>query len=189
MTFTQFLTFFLVGIGLCFDTFAVSVSFGILKKEIQFKQATFVASVLALVQTLFPVVGWLIGLSLKDLISNVDHWLAFGLLAIIGGRMIFEGIRKEEEKKAFDPTKILVLLGIGVATSIDALVVGLSFGFLNTAIVAPAVIIGGVTFLAAMLGMLFGKNIPGKTSHRSLILGGIILILIGGKILAEHLMG
>jgi manganese efflux pump family protein len=69
------------------------------------------------------------------------------------------------------------------------LVVGLSFGFLNTAIVAPAIIIGGVTFLAAMLGMLFGKNIPGKTSHRSLILGGIILILIGGKILAEHLMG
>jgi putative Mn2+ efflux pump MntP len=189
MTFTQFLTFLLVGIGLCFDTFAVSVSFGILKKEIQFRQATFIASVLALVQTLFPVAGWLIGLSLKNLIAGVDHWLAFGLLAIIGGRMIFEGIRKEEERKEFNPARILVLLGVAVATSIDSLVVGLSFGFLNTNILIPAIIIGGVTFLAAMLGMLFGKNIPGKTSHRSLILGGIILILIGSKILAEHLIG
>jgi manganese efflux pump family protein len=189
MTFTQFLTFLLVGIGLCFDTFAVSVSFGILKKEIQFKKAVFVATVMALVQTLFPVAGWLIGLSLKNLITNFDHWLAFGLLAIIGGRMIFEGIRKEEERKEFDPTRIMVLLSVAIATSIDALVVGLSFGFLSTSILAPAVIIGGVTFLAAMLGMLFGKNIPGKTSHRSLIVGGIILILIGGKILAEHLLG
>jgi manganese efflux pump family protein len=189
MTFAQFITFLLVGIGLCFDTFAVSVSFGVLKKEIQFRQACSVAFVLAFVQTLFPVVGWLIGLSVKNLITSVDHWLAFGLLALIGGRMIFEGIRKEEERKEFDPTKILVLLGMAVATSIDSLVVGLSFGFLSTSILAPAIIIGGVTFLAAMLGMLFGKNIPGKTSHRSLILGGIILILIGAKILVEHLMG
>jgi putative Mn2+ efflux pump MntP len=188
MTYSQFLTFLLVGIGLCFDTFAVSVSFGILKKEIQFRQAAFVASVFAFVQTLFPVAGWLIGFSLKSLIAGVDHWVAFGLLAIIGGRMIFEGFRKEEKRKGFNPTKILVLLGAAVATSIDSLVVGLSFGFLNTHILAPAIIIGAVTFLAAMLGMLFGKNIPGKTGHRSLILGGIILILIGGKILAEHLM-
>lgn len=187
MEFTQLITFVLVGIGLCFDTFAVSVSFGILKKEIRFREGVYVASVLAAVQTIFPVIGWLIGISLKDLIASVDHWVAFGLLAIIGGRMIFEGIRKEEERTQFDPTKILVLLGAAVATSIDSLVVGLSFGFLNTTILAPALIIGFVTFLAAMLGMLFGKNIPGKTSHRSLILGGIILILIGGKILVEHL--
>jgi manganese efflux pump family protein len=189
MTFAQFFTFLLVGIGLCFDTFAVSVSFGVLKKQIRFRQACFVAAVMAFVQTLFPLAGWLIGLSVKSLITSVDHWLAFGLLALIGGRMIFEGVRKEEERKEFDPTKILVLLGVAVATSIDSLVVGLSFGFINSTILAPAFIIGSVTFLAAMLGMLFGKNIPGKTSHRSLILGGIILILIGGKILAEHLMG
>jgi putative Mn2+ efflux pump MntP len=188
MEFTQLITFLLVGIGLCFDTFAVSVSFGILKKEIRFREGIYVAAVLAVVQTIFPVLGWLIGISLNNLIASVDHWIAFGLLAIIGGRMIFEGIRKEEERKQFDPTKILVLLGAAVATSIDSLVVGLSFGFLNTTILAPALIIGFVTFMAAMLGMLFGKNIPGKTSHRSLILGGIILILIGGKILFEHLI-
>ena len=187
MSLIQLLTFVLIGVGLCFDTFAVSVSFGILKKEIQFRQAVYVAFILAIVQTIFPVAGWLIGMTLKNLISSVDHWVAFGLLAFIGGRMIFEGIRKEEERKEFDPTRILLLLGAAVATSIDSLVVGLSFGVLNTHILVPASIIGAVTFLAAMLGMLFGKNIPGNTGHRSLILGGIILILIGGKILLEHL--
>jgi len=188
MNLTQLLTFVMVGIGLCFDTFAVSVSFGILKKEIQFRQAVGIALVLALVQTLFPVAGWLIGMSLKDLISSIDHWVAFGLLSIIGGRMVIEGIRKEEEKKLLDPTKPLILLGAAVATSIDSLVVGLSFGFLDTGILLPALIIGCITFVAAMLGMLFGKSIPGKTGHRSLIVGGIILILIGGKILLEHLI-
>ncbi len=189
MTFTLFLTFLFVGIGLCFDTFAVSVSFGVLKKEIQFRQASKVAVVLAFFQALLPVIGWLIGVSVKNLISSIDHWMAFGLLAIIGARMIYEGIRKEEERKEFDPMKPGVLIGVAVATSIDALVVGLSFGFIGTNILFPAIIIGSVTFLASMLGMLFGKKIPGKTSHRSLIIGGTILILIGSKILVEHMLG
>ena len=189
MVFTQFLTFLLIGIGLCFDTFAVSVSFGILKKEIRFLQACRIAFVLAFFQAFFPVIGWFIGLSVKNMISHFDHWLAFGLLAFIGARMVYEGIRKEEERKEFDPMKPGVLIGIAVATSIDALVVGLSFGVLDTNIFFPASIIGSVTFITAMLGMLSGKNIPGKTSHRSLIVGGIILIIIGGKILLEHLMG
>ena len=188
MTIEQFLTSILIAIGLCFDTFAVSVSFGILKKEIRFRQASFISFILASFQALFPVIGWLIGITVKNLISSVDHWLAFGLLLIIGFRMMVEGMKKEEERKELDPMKLLLLMGIAVATSIDALVVGLSFGFLNTQILAPAVIIGGITFIAAMLGMLFGKIIPGKTSHRSLILGGAILILIGIKILVEHLM-
>ena len=188
MTFTQFVTFFFIGVGLCFDTFAVSVSFGILKREIRFLQAAKVAIILALFQALMPVIGWLIGMSVKNLISNVDHWISFGLLFFIGARMIFEGVRNVEERREFDPAKLGVLLGVAVATSIDALVVGLSFGFLDTHILFPASVIGMVTFIAAMLGMLFGKKIPGKTSHRSIMVGGIILILIGLKILLEHLL-
>jgi manganese efflux pump family protein len=187
MTFTLFITFFFIGIGLCFDTFAVSVSFGILKREIQFMKAARVAIILALFQALMPVIGWLIGMSVKNLISSIDHWIAFGLLFLIGARMIYEGVREEEERREFDPSRLGVLLGVAVATSIDALVVGLSFGFLDNHILFPAAVIGMVTFIAAMLGMLFGKKISGKTSHRSIIVGGVILILIGLKILLEHL--
>ncbi len=189
MAFTQFVTFLLIGIGLSFDTFAISVSSGIMKKGILFRQAVVVALFLAFFQALFPVIGWFIGISVKSLIAELDHWIAFGLLLLIGAKMIYEGLKNEEERKVFNPLNLAVMIGISVATSIDALVVGLSFGVLDTHIIFPALIIGTVTFLAAMLGIFFGKNIPGKTSHRSLILGGIILILIGGKILLEHLLG
>lgn len=187
MTTAKFITFLLLGIGLSFDSFAVSVSCGLMKREIKFKQATLVAASLAFFQATFPVIGWLIGEAVKNLIGSVDHWIAFGLLALIGGKMILEGIKEDSSLKNFNPFKISVLLGLSIATSIDALVVGLSFGFLNIPILFPVLVIGSVTFIAAMLGMLFGKNISDKRSHQSLILGGIILIAIGLKILAEHL--
>ncbi len=187
MTITQLITFLLIGIGLSFDSFAVSVSCGLMKREIRFKQAVFVASFLAFFQTVFPVIGWLIGSTVKDLISSVDHWIAFGLLAFIGVKMIIEGTKKDGVLTDFNPFKLSVLIGLSVATSIDALVVGLSFGFLDMPILFPAIIIGVVTFIASMLGMLFGKNIPAKRSWQSLILGGVIIISIGIKILVEHL--
>ncbi|WP_372647813.1 manganese efflux pump MntP family protein [Draconibacterium sp.] len=187
MTTAKFITFLLLGIGLSFDSFAVSVSCGLMKREIKFKQATLVAASLAFFQASFPVIGWLIGEALKDLIASVDHWIAFGLLALIGGKMIVEGIKEDGTLKNFDPFKISVLIGLSIATSIDALVVGLSFGFLEIPILFPVLVIGSVTFIAAMLGMLFGKNISARRSHQSLIIGGIILIAIGLKILAEHL--
>ena len=188
MTITKFITFLLLGIGLSFDSFAVSVSCGLMKRQIKFKQATIVAASLASFQATFPVIGWLVGEALKNLIASVDHWIAFGLLGLIGGKMIQEGIKENGTLNNFDPFKISVLIGLSVATSIDALVVGLSFGFLNIPILYPILVIGSVTFIAAMLGMLFGKNISAKRSHQSLILGGIILIVIGLKILIEHLL-
>lgn len=187
MTLTQVITFILIGIGLSFDSFAVSVSCGLVKREINFRQAVIIALFLALFQAMFPVIGWLIGESLKDLIASYDHWIAFLLLAFIGVRMIIEGIKPDGKLKNFDPFSIKVLIGLSVATSIDALVVGLSFGVLDFPILFPAIIIGLVTFIAAMLGMLFGKNIPAKRSHQSLILGGIILFVIGLRILLDHL--
>ncbi len=187
MTFTQFITFLLIGIGLSFDSFAVSVSCGLMKREIRFSQAAVVATSLAFFQSLFPVLGWLVGTSLKDVIASVDHWIAFGLLLFIGIKMIIEGIKPNGSLKSFDPFRLRVLIGLSVATSIDALVVGLSYGFLDMPILFPVIVIGVVTFIASMLGMLFGKNIPAKRSHQSLIIGGIILALIGAKILIESL--
>ena len=187
MALTQIITFLLIGIGLSFDSFAVSISCGLVKKEIKFLQAVIVASVMAFSQALLPVIGWFVGSSVKDMITALDHWIAFGLLAVVGIKMIVEGLSQETKLNDFNPLNPRVLASLSIATSIDALAVGLSFGFLNSPIVFPAIIIGGVTFIASMLGMLFGKNIPAKRSRKAIILGGIILIGIGIKIVIEHL--
>ncbi len=152
-----------------------------------FRQACIVALFFAFFQGAFPVIGWLIGTSVKGLIAAFDHWIAFGLLFFLGIKMIVEGLKPESKLNNFDPFRKRVLIGLSIATSIDALVVGLSFGFLDIPILLPVAIIGGVTFIASMLGMFFGKNVPAKRSHQSIILGGIILVLIGAKILIGHL--
>ncbi len=187
MAFTQFITFLLIGIGLSFDSFAVSVSCGLMKQEIKFKQAVLVAGSLAFFQALFPIIGWFLGTKINNIIASFDHWVAFGLLAIIGIKMIIEGLKPEGILKSFNPFNVRVLIGLSVATSIDSLVVGLSFGFLDVTILFPVIIIGSVTFIASMLGMLFGKNVPAKRSHQSIIIGGIILTAMGIKIIAEHI--
>ncbi|HKJ78957.1 MAG TPA: manganese efflux pump MntP family protein [Prolixibacteraceae bacterium] len=187
MTVSQLITYLLVGIGLSFDSFAVSVSCGLMKREIQFLRATVIASSLAFFQALFPVLGWAIGSTLKGLIESVDHWIAFGLLIFIGVKMIIEGVKPDGSLSNFNPFKLRVLISLSIATSIDALVVGLSYGVLDMPILFPVLVIGSVTFIASMLGMLFGKNIPAKRSHQSLVIGGIILSGIGIKILVEHL--
>lgn len=185
MTLDQFITFLLIGIGLSFDSFAVSVSCGLMRQEIKFKQAIFVAASLAFFQALFPVVGWLLGEVIRDFIATFDHWIAFVLFLLIGGKMFLEGKKDQGSLSKFNPFKISVLLGLSVATSIDALVVGLSFGFLDLPILLPVLVIGFVTFIASMLGMLFGKSISAKRSHQSLMIGGLILVAMGVKILVE----
>lgn len=187
MTTTQLITFILLGIGLSFDSFAVSVSCGLMKPKIKFRQAIVIAGSLAFFQAVFPFFGWIVGSSLKDLISAIDHWVAFVLLAFIGVKMIIEGTKTDGVLSSFNPFQFSILLGLSVATSIDALVVGLSFGFLDMPILFPVLVIGLVTFIASMLGLLFGKKIPAKRSQHSLVIGGVILISIGLKILIEHL--
>jgi putative Mn2+ efflux pump MntP len=157
-----------------------------MKQEIRFKQAVPIAFSLAFFQAVFPVIGWFAGKTLNNLIHSVDHWIAFGLLALIGIKMMVEGIKPDGTLQNFDPLRKRVIISLSVATSIDALVVGLSFGFLEIPILFPVLIIGAVTFIASMLGMLFGKKIPSGCSKQSLILGGIILFGMGIKILLEH---
>lgn len=182
----NFFTLLLLSIGLSFDTFAVSVSSGLLKKEIIFTQAVRIAFFFAFFQAAMPVIGWLGGISIKGIIEPFDHWIAFSLLVLIGLRMIIESF-KDKEEKTLNPTDIKFIIGMAIATSIDALVVGVSFAIVEVNIILALFLIGSVTFLASMLGILCGKKSGAKLGKRMEVLGGLILIGIGVKILVEHM--
>ena len=186
MTLLEFITIFLIAIGLCFDSFAVSVSSGIMMKHINIFEAMKISFSFAFFQGLMPLLGWMAGKRISVYLSDYDHWIAFGLLVFIGLRMIWES-QKMEENKTFNPLNIWFIIYMSIATSIDALIVGLSFAFFETNIYASIIIIGIVTFIAAMLGILFGKKAGNRLGKKMEILGGIILIIIGFKILLEHL--
>jgi putative Mn2+ efflux pump MntP len=181
------LTIFLIGLGLTGDTLAVSVSTGLSITKIRFFQAVKIAIVLAVFQGLMPLLGWFLGIQIKEYIINIDHWLAFILLLAIGGKMILETFKDQEERKEFNPLKTSVLIGISIATSIDALVVGISFGFIDVNILLAVAIIGFLTFFVSMTGVFIGKKTGSLFGKKVEIIGGIILILIGTRILIEHL--
>ena len=179
------LTLVLIAVGLCMDTFAISISCGICVKKERWRFGLRVAVIFGLSQAVMPVLGWLAGMGLKDLISSVDHWIAFGLLLLIGGKMIYESFVLTE--KTINPRRTRVLLVLAVATSIDALAVGLSLALLDVAILVPAVVIGCVTFMIAFLGVIVGHKAGSAIEKQAEVFGGLILIGIGVKILFEHL--
>ena len=184
----EILTVFLLAIGLSIDSFAVSVCSGLNLPHIRFFQAAKIAIFLALFQAFMPLIGWLVGNSMKSLIEPVDHWIAFGLLSLIGGKMIIESLISSEMREIKNPLNIKVILVLSLATSIDALAVGFSFATLLDKILFAALIIGAVTFIASMLGILLGKKTGPKVNRFAEITGGLILIFIGTKILIEHLV-
>ncbi len=186
--FMDFITIFLIAIGLSFDTFAVSITSGLTIKNIRFWQGVKIAITLAFFQALMPLIGWFFGKQIESLISNYDHWIAFGLLALLGFKMVYESLSNEKENSNFNPLDPLILIGMAIATSIDALVVGISFAFINMNIYWSILIIGTVTFIVAMIGMLFGKKVGGRLGKRMEIIGGFILVGIGLKILLSHLL-
>ena len=169
------------------DAFAVSITSGLTIKSLKINNALKIAIFFGLFQAIMPLIGWLAGLSFRDFISDVDHWMAFGLLSVIGCKMIYESSKMELNKKKINPLNIYVLLVLSVATSIDALAVGLSLSFLKVSIVLPAVIIGIVTFLLSIIGVYFGNRFGHYFERKIEIFGGLILICIGIKILIEHL--
>jgi len=187
----DFITLVFIAIGLSVDSFAVSVSCGLMMCEITFWKASRIAFSLAFFQALMPLIGWLIGRKIEMLVVSFDHWLAFGLLALIGGKMIVESLKKDEDKKPINPLDPKVILLMSLATSIDALIVGVTFAlsYKNLNLYVSTFIIGFTTFLFSMLGILFGKKTGMKFGKRMEILGGVILFLIGLKILIEHLLG
>lgn len=169
------------------DAFAVSVSSGISIQNVRVRDALLIAAAFGFFQCMMPIAGWALGFSVQSLVSMWDHWIAFGLLALIGGKMIYESFQLDTDSKPSDPRKLGVLLLLAIATSIDALATGLSFAFLNVTIITPSIIIGCVTFLISLVGVLIGKKIGHFFEKKIEIIGGLILIGIGLKILVQHL--
>ena len=182
------LTLIAIAVGLSMDAFAVSVASGIAIKHLRVHHAVRIALFFGGFQAIMPVIGWLAGRSVAELIAPWDHWAAFGLLVFIGGRMIYESFRMETAERPTDPLNIYVLLVLSVATSLDALAVGFSFAFLNVAIVVPVVIIGVVTFTLSLVGVAVGDRLGHFFEKRIEAVGGIVLIAIGVKILLEHVL-
>jgi len=182
----DFITLLLLAIGLCFDTFAVSVSSGLLKKGILFWQAVRIAIILAIFQAIMPVFGWLGGISIKEWIEPFDHWIALGILSLLGLKMLIES-QKKGENKIINPLDLKVIITMAFATSIDALAVGISFAIIQVNMIVAVLTIGTVTFIASMLGIFFGKKTGSRLGQRMEIVGGLIVIAIGIKIVIEHL--
>jgi len=183
------ITIILIAVGLAMDAFAVSIANGMNILGSQRRRSALLTAVFfGGFQMLMPIVGWLIGLSLQSIIMEVDHWIAFGLLAFIGVKMIYDGTKKETEQKT-SSLNLYTLLVLAVATSIDALMVGLSFAFLQTGILMPILVIGIVTFGLSFVGFYFGCRLGRFFGNRIKIVGGAVLILIGVRILLEHLLG
>jgi putative Mn2+ efflux pump MntP len=184
----DYLTITGIALGLCFDTFAVSLSCGVVQYKILFRQALRIAIVLALFQGGLTVAGYFLGSIVSDALKAVDHWVALGLLSALGMKMIIEGLKDRAIRETPDFTSLRVLLTIAIGTSIDAFAVGISFAFLDVMIWISGFIIGGVTFLASMTAIRIGKSAGAKLGQRVEIIGGIILIVIGVKIFLEHLL-
>ena len=180
-------TILLIAFSLAIDAFAVSIANGITIKHQRSRSALTMALFFGAFQMFMPVIGWLTGLGLKEFIMNVDHWIAFALLTFIGSKMIHESTKREAEKEE-NRLGFSALLTLSVATSIDALAVGLSFAFLQTYIATPIIIIGIVTFTLSLAGFFFGNTAGKLLGNRIKIAGGLILIGIGIRIILEHIV-
>jgi putative Mn2+ efflux pump MntP len=183
----SFFVLIAIAFGLSMDAFSVSIASGCNTKENVHFQAFRMAIWFGSFQALMPVLGWLSGIKLKIYLERVDHWIAFLLLAYVGGKMVFESFSKKEYKKECR-ISIFQMFLLAIATSIDAFAVGFSLSLLNVTIYLPALFIGLFTFLFCLLGFYIGKKIGKFLEKKSEVIGGIVLILIGFKILIEHLL-
>lgn len=175
----------LLAIGLSMDCFSVSFTSGAVQK-LKFRHALAVAAVFGIFHVIMPLIGWLLGSNIIDFIRNFDHWVSFILLGAIGGKMILDGIKDEEQ--SFNILKISVLLILALATTIDALAVGVSLACLNVPVANPVVWIGVCSFTLSLIGIYLGRFLIQWMKPRyAEILGGVILVAIGVKILIEHL--
>ena len=177
---------FIIAVGLSMDAFAISICKGLSAGRVTLRHALTCGLWFGGFQALMPLLGWLLGTRFQGLITSVDHWIAFVLLCLIGGNMVRESRSREEEPVDPDFT-VRVMLPMAVATSIDALAVGITFAFLEVSILPAVCFIAGTTFLLSCIGVKVGNLCGTRFQSKAELLGGIILILLGLKILLEHL--
>lgn len=182
----RLLELLLVAIGLAMDAFAVSVCKGLSMKKLNIKKAIIIGLYFGAFQGMMPVVGYFLGTSFENLVTKVDHWIAFILLGFIGLNMLREAFDKKEEE-GNDKVDFKTMVVLAVATSIDALAIGITFAFLNVNLLLSAFLIGIITLLLSIMGVIIGNKFGSKYEKKAETIGGIILILMGIKILLEHL--
>ncbi|MCH5191124.1 MAG: manganese efflux pump [Oscillospiraceae bacterium] len=179
---------FVIAVGLSMDAFAVAVCKGLKMPKINYKQTGLIALFFGGFQALMPFIGWLLGKQFESYITSIDHWIAFALLAFLGGKMAYESFKKDEDAlESVVTLDLKELTVLAIATSIDALAVGITFAFLGVNIGASVSLIGATTFILSAVGVFIGHKFGAKYKSKAELAGGIILILIGLKILLEHL--
>lgn len=176
----------LISIGLAMDAFAVSVCKGLAMKKMSWKKAIIIGLYFGAFQAIMPTIGFSLGTTFERFITNVDHWIAFILLVGIGINMVKEAFNKESENRN-DNVDVKTMLVLSIATSIDALAIGITFACLKIHIVMPVITIGLITFIISVIGVKIGNRFGDKYEKKAEIMGGVILILLGIKILLEHL--
>ena len=182
---------FLIAVGLSMDAFAVAIGKGLGMPRLDVRQALVIALFFGGFQALMPLIGWALAAQFASYVESIDHWIAFGLLVFIGGKMLWEAlhdgdVERSGEAASLDLKELFVL---AIATSIDALAVGISFAFLGVDIAPAACVIGVVTFVLSFAGVAIGHQFGSRWEKPSTIAGGVVLMLIGVKILVEHLFG
>lgn len=184
----DYFTILAIALGLSFDTFAVSLTYGVIRNRILFRQASWIALVLSVFQGGLTIAGYFLGSIISDALKATDHWIALGLLAFLGIKMIIEGLKKTSDTETKDYSSTLVLFTIAIGTSIDAFAVGISFALLDVRIWEAGIVIGAVTFLASMTAIRIGKSAGDRLGNKVEIVGGLLLIAIGLKIFLEHVL-
>lgn len=186
-----FVELFLLGVGLSMDAFAVSVCKGLGMRKLDKKQALIIGLYFGGFQALMPLIGWLLGSQFQQYITSIDHWIAFILLGFIGDKMMVEAVREWNEEETVEvmdaPIDHKNMFVLAVATSIDALAVGITFAFLNTPIIEAITIIGITTMVLSIIGVIVGNFFGSRYKSKAEFIGGLILVLLGLKILLEHL--
>ena len=184
---------FILAVGLSMDAFAVAVCKGLAMPKCTFKKAAIVGLWFGGFQALMPAIGYVLGAQFQETIASIDHWIAFILLGFIGGKMILEAVKEWNEEDIVEvkdqPLDHRNMFVLAVATSIDALAVGITFAFLDTPILEAITIIGITTMIISIVGVVIGNYFGGKYKHKAELVGGILLVLLGVRILIQHLSG